>query len=627
MSESKLYHDGIATAPGSLRHAAAGRPAREVIVHGVHRLRSRFIESRPCSSWPPPTRRAARTAPTRAAARASSGSWTDATLAFPSYDGNGMFQSLGNVLVNPQVGLLFIDFESPQRLRVNGRASMREDDPLLAEFVGAQLIVRVGVDASFPTVPATSTRWRWSRSRPTRRARATRRRCPRGRPAPMFREVLPPRRLGRRVRRDGHGPGSARPGVPLAMASPGALSSVLALVLLVASGCARAPAAASRDTTPFSVVEATIPEMQKALADGRVTSRELVLQYLVRIALYEDKLNAVDHREPARARGGGRARPRARRAGSRGPLHGIPIALKDNIHTTDMPTTGGALAFDGLVPPYEATLTKNLRDAGAIIIAKTVLTELANWVAGAPTPMPANYNALARLRLQPLRPAARSARGHLRRPAGAGHRRLQLRHRHRGQLLGRQRRHRDLGLDPQPGEPEHAGRRSSRRSAASAATASSRSPPTRTPPARWRARSTDAAILLGVLEGAAPDPNDPATRRCPPPPRPRLHALPQARRAEGRAHRHPARVLLRQGRRRPGDDGAARRPQRRPGEGDGRGHRRLKQQGAVIVDPADIPSVVDTDADEQLPAVEHLLGASTTPRARTRTARSSSSTG
>src|SRR5262245_62605780 len=57
-----------------------------------------------------------------------------------------------------------------------------------------------------------------------------------------------------------------------------------------------------------------------------------------------------------------------------------------------MPTTGGALVFDGLVPPYEATLTKNLREAGAIIIAKTNLTELANWVA---TGMPANYNALA----------------------------------------------------------------------------------------------------------------------------------------------------------------------------------------------------------------------------------------
>ena len=76
-----------------------------------------------------------------------------------------------------------------------------------------------------------------------------------------------------------------------------------------------------------------------------------------------------------------RDRERAQRK-VRGPLHGIPIALKDNIQTTDMPTTGGALAFDGFVPPYEATLAKNLRDAGAVIIAKTTMTELANWVAG-----------------------------------------------------------------------------------------------------------------------------------------------------------------------------------------------------------------------------------------------------
>src|SRR4030095_6181465 len=79
----------------------------------------------------------------------------------------------------------------------------------------------------------------------------------------------------------------------------------------------------------------------------------------------------------------------------RGPLHGIPIALKDIIQTADMPTTGGALAFEAFVPPYEATLKKNLREAGGIIIAKTSLTELANWVAGAPTPMPTNYNAIS----------------------------------------------------------------------------------------------------------------------------------------------------------------------------------------------------------------------------------------
>ncbi|HET7925616.1 MAG TPA: pyridoxamine 5'-phosphate oxidase family protein [Rhodanobacteraceae bacterium] len=74
-------------------------------------------------------------------------------LAFPSYDGNGMFKSLGNLCVNPHVGLLFIDFESPKRLRVNGSASVREDDPLLAAFEGAQLIVRIVPDAIFPNCP------------------------------------------------------------------------------------------------------------------------------------------------------------------------------------------------------------------------------------------------------------------------------------------------------------------------------------------------------------------------------------------------------------------------------------------------------------------------------------------
>lgn len=75
------------------------------------------------------------------------------TLAFPSYDGNGMFRSLGNLLVNPHVGLLFIDFEKPERLRVNGRATLHEDDPLLAELPGAQMIVRVRPTAIFPNCP------------------------------------------------------------------------------------------------------------------------------------------------------------------------------------------------------------------------------------------------------------------------------------------------------------------------------------------------------------------------------------------------------------------------------------------------------------------------------------------
>jgi predicted pyridoxine 5'-phosphate oxidase superfamily flavin-nucleotide-binding protein len=75
------------------------------------------------------------------------------TLAFPSYDGNGMFRSLGNMLVNPKVGLLFIDFEQPRRLRVQGRASVRRDDPLLDSFAGAQCVVRVSAERIFPNCP------------------------------------------------------------------------------------------------------------------------------------------------------------------------------------------------------------------------------------------------------------------------------------------------------------------------------------------------------------------------------------------------------------------------------------------------------------------------------------------
>jgi hypothetical protein len=78
----------------------------------------------------------------------------DSELAFPDYDGNGMFKSLGNILLNPEIGLLFIDMgDKPRRLRVNGRASVRRDDPQIARFAGAQLLVRVAVRAIFPNCP------------------------------------------------------------------------------------------------------------------------------------------------------------------------------------------------------------------------------------------------------------------------------------------------------------------------------------------------------------------------------------------------------------------------------------------------------------------------------------------
>jgi len=83
----------------------------------------------------------------------------DKTLAFPSYDGNGMFRSLGNVRVNPKVGLLFIDMEKSKRLRVNGTASIHEDDPLMDEFTGAQLIIKVKVAHVFPNCPRYIHQW------------------------------------------------------------------------------------------------------------------------------------------------------------------------------------------------------------------------------------------------------------------------------------------------------------------------------------------------------------------------------------------------------------------------------------------------------------------------------------
>jgi len=74
-------------------------------------------------------------------------------LAFPSYDGNGMFRSLGNVAVNPAVALLFVDFERPARLRVNGRVTLDEDAALRERFHGAQLVVRVRAERIFPNCP------------------------------------------------------------------------------------------------------------------------------------------------------------------------------------------------------------------------------------------------------------------------------------------------------------------------------------------------------------------------------------------------------------------------------------------------------------------------------------------
>jgi predicted pyridoxine 5'-phosphate oxidase superfamily flavin-nucleotide-binding protein len=75
------------------------------------------------------------------------------TIAFPNYDGNGMYLSMGNLLKNPHVGMLFIDFEKGHRMRLNGEASIDDGDPLLAEYPEAQFVVRVRAREVFPNCP------------------------------------------------------------------------------------------------------------------------------------------------------------------------------------------------------------------------------------------------------------------------------------------------------------------------------------------------------------------------------------------------------------------------------------------------------------------------------------------
>ena len=366
----------------------------------------------------------------------------------------------------------------------------------------------------------------------------------------------------------------------------GVLTSALAFAAI---GAQKAKTAAA----PFSVVEASIPDLQKALASGRVTSRQIVEEYLVRIATYDRLLRATISVNP-RALQEADLLDRERAQGKlRGPLHGIPIALKDNIHTADLRTTGGSLAFADLVPPYDATLTRNLREAGAIIIAKTQLTELAHWTSHT---MPGNYTAVGGQGLNPY----------------------------------------DARVDPRAGLDDGRPVMSTGGSSSGAGTAASFWPadvgtdtggsvlnpsnftmlvgirPTTGRISRYgvipitadqdtpgpMAKSvTDVAILFGALESAAPDPNDPATKVCTPPPARDytkfldVNALQGARIGIPRAFFYDTLTVL--GRTRGGLNTAQRSAMIDAIAA-------LKAQGAVIVDPANIPSVVAEQRDDNV---------------------------
>jgi hypothetical protein len=123
-------------------------------------------------------------------------------LAFPSYDGNGMFRSLGNVTVNPAVALLFINFERPNRLRVLGRASIADNDPLLSSFDGAQIVVRISARRIFPNCPRYIHRMQFVETSPYVPGAGYTPPVPKWKRFEMFRDVLP---AGDPANREGQG--------------------------------------------------------------------------------------------------------------------------------------------------------------------------------------------------------------------------------------------------------------------------------------------------------------------------------------------------------------------------------------------------------------------------------------
>ncbi len=153
-----------------------------------------------------------------------------------------------------------------------------------------------------------------------------------------------------------------------------------ALLLGATSSVSAQGQPAAKKPAGFEVMEATIPELQAAMANGQTSAVSIVQAYLARIAAYDHAgpmINSII-RINARALKEAAALDAERKAGKvRGPLHGIPIVLKDNYDTGDMPTSAGSLALANSQPARDAFVVKQLRDAGAIVLAKANMHELA----------------------------------------------------------------------------------------------------------------------------------------------------------------------------------------------------------------------------------------------------------
>ena len=376
------------------------------------------------------------------------------------------------------------------------------------------------------------------------------------------------------------------------------LLHVAALLAASASSCAPPDASGEGSDAGggrFDVVETTIPEMQRAMEEGRITSRQLVEAHLLRIALYEERVNAVISINANALEEADRLDRERAEGNVRGPLHGIPVALKDNVHTTHIPTTGGALAFEGFVPPYEATMVTNLHEAGAIILAKTVMTELANFTAAG---MPGNYSAVGGYGLNPFDPRRdpREGRNDGRPVMGVGGSSsgigtsmsfwaANVGTETSGSILSPSNSNMLVGIKPTVGRVSRYG------VIPITADQDIAGPMART--------VTDAAIFLGALEGAEPDPNDDATLRCEPPANGDYRAFLLADGLQGarigipRASYYDSVGIPGTDRFRGGLSDESRALMAEAVE-------LLTAQGATVVDPADIPSVIDPDPEHSL---------------------------
>ena len=182
-----------------------------------------------------------------------------------------------------------------------------------------------------------------------------------------------------------------RPLLSLAIAT--ALSSLACSTLIAQEQCAT-----------FDVFETSIPQIEQALLTGVTNVEGLAQLYLARIAAYDKMgpgapgINAYLYLNPNVL---AQARALDARRDVSGPLFGVPVLLKDNIDTADMPTTAGSVALAGSIPPEDAFITKKLRAAGALIMGKATLTEYANFLA---LTMPTGYSSLGGFGFNPYDP-------------------------------------------------------------------------------------------------------------------------------------------------------------------------------------------------------------------------------